>query len=119
MRLLFMGIGSGWREILAHKLRSFLTLFGIVLGTASLVCMLGVVKGMLRSFETMIYEWTHISVEYDDLIKTSDGYHGCVKRYDSRDLDDRRRDGSVGGWRIVGSSELAPGKKVNGSCSVI
>ena len=56
MRLLFMGIGSGWREILAHKLRSFLTLFGIVLGTASLVCMLGVVKGMLRSFETMIYE---------------------------------------------------------------
>ena len=51
-----MGIGSGWREILAHKLRSFLTLFGIVLGTASLVCMLGVVKGMLRSWETMIYE---------------------------------------------------------------
>ena len=56
MRLLLMGIGSGWREILAHKLRSFLTLFGIVLGTASLVCMMGVVKGMLRSFETMIYE---------------------------------------------------------------
>ncbi len=56
MRLLLMGIGSGWREILAHKLRSFLTLFGIVLGTASLVCMLGVVKGMLRSWETMIYE---------------------------------------------------------------
>ncbi len=56
MRLLFMGISSGCREVLAHKLRSFLTLFGIVLGAAALVGMLGVVKGLLRSWETMIYE---------------------------------------------------------------
>jgi putative ABC transport system permease protein len=56
MRLLLMGIASGWREILAHKLRSFLTLFGIVLGAAALVGMLGVVKGLLRGWETMIYE---------------------------------------------------------------
>jgi putative ABC transport system permease protein len=56
MRLLFMGITSGCREVLAHKLRSFLTLFGIVLGAAALVGMLGVVKGLLRGFETMIYE---------------------------------------------------------------
>src|ERR1041384_6171344 len=55
MRLLFMGIGSGWSEILAHKLRSFLTLFGIVLGAASLVGMLGVVKGLLSGWEAMIY----------------------------------------------------------------
>ena len=56
MRLLFMGVASGCREIVAHKLRSFLTLFGIVLGGAALVGMLGVVKGLLRGFETMIYE---------------------------------------------------------------
>jgi putative ABC transport system permease protein len=56
MRLLWMGIASGMREVLAHKLRSFLTLFGIVLGAAALVGMLGVVKGLLRGFETMIYE---------------------------------------------------------------
>src|SRR5215211_4906557 len=56
MRLLWMGISSGGREVLAHKLRSFLTLFGIVLGAAALVGMLGVVKGLLRGFETMIYE---------------------------------------------------------------
>jgi ABC-type antimicrobial peptide transport system permease subunit len=56
MRLLFMGIASGWREVLAHKLRSFLTLFGIVLGAAALVGMLGVVKGLLRGWEMMIYE---------------------------------------------------------------
>jgi ABC-type antimicrobial peptide transport system permease subunit len=56
MRLLFMGVASGWREVLAHKLRSFLTLFGIVLGAAALVGMLGVVKGLLRGWERMIYE---------------------------------------------------------------
>lgn len=56
MRLLLMGVASGCREVLAHKLRSFLTLFGIVLGAAALVGMLGVVKGMLRGWETMIYE---------------------------------------------------------------
>ena len=56
MRLILMGVASGGREVWAHKLRSFLTLFGIVLGAAALVGMLGVVKGLLRSFETMIYE---------------------------------------------------------------
>jgi ABC-type antimicrobial peptide transport system permease subunit len=56
MRLIFMGVASGAREVLAHKLRSFLTLFGIVLGAAALVGMLGVVKGLLRGWETMIYE---------------------------------------------------------------
>ena len=56
MRLLFMGVASGIREVLAHKLRSFLTLFGIVLGAAALVGMLGVVKGLLRGWESMIYE---------------------------------------------------------------
>jgi len=62
-----MGIASGLREVLAHKLRSFLTLFGIVLGAAALVGMLGVVKGLLRGFETMIYETggiERISVQY-------------------------------------------------------
>ncbi|MSU48879.1 MAG: FtsX-like permease family protein [Opitutus sp.] len=56
MRVLLLGIVSGWGEVLAHKLRSFLTLFGIVLGAAALVGMLGVVKGLLRGWETMIYE---------------------------------------------------------------
>ena len=51
-----MGIASGAREVIAHKLRSFLTLFGIVLGAAALVGMLGVVKGLLRGWEVMIYE---------------------------------------------------------------
>ena len=56
MRSLWLGLVNGLGEVLAHKLRSFLTLFGIVLGAASLVGMLGVVKGLLSGWEAMIYE---------------------------------------------------------------
>ncbi|MBI5381074.1 MAG: ABC transporter permease [Opitutae bacterium] len=56
MRLFLLGILSGWSEVLAHKLRSFLTMTGIVLGAAALVGMLGVVKGLLSGWEAMIYE---------------------------------------------------------------
>ncbi len=56
MRSILLGFTSGLSEVLAHKLRSFLTLFGIVLGAASLVGMLGVVKGLLSGWEAMIYE---------------------------------------------------------------
>ncbi len=38
----------GLREILAHKFRSFLTMFGIILGVASLVAMFATVEGMTR-----------------------------------------------------------------------
>lgn len=55
MRSLWLGFTNGFGEVLAHKLRSFLTLFGIVLGAASLVGMLGVVKGLLSGWEAMIY----------------------------------------------------------------
>ncbi len=56
MRSLLMGMVSGFSEVRAHKLRSFLTLFGITLGAAALVGMLGVVKGLLSGWEKMIYE---------------------------------------------------------------
>jgi putative ABC transport system permease protein len=56
MRVLWLGIISGWSEVRAHKLRSSLTLLGIVLGAAALVGMLGVIKGMLSGWERMIYE---------------------------------------------------------------
>jgi putative ABC transport system permease protein len=39
-------IGVGFREIWAHKLRSLLTMLGIILGVSSLVAMTALVKGM-------------------------------------------------------------------------
>src|SRR4051812_5904742 len=46
----FLSLQVGLREILAHKFRSFLTMFGIILGVASVVAMFATVEGMTRGF---------------------------------------------------------------------
>jgi putative ABC transport system permease protein len=43
---LWNAIHIGFKEILAHKFRSFLTMLGIILGVSSLVAMSALVKGM-------------------------------------------------------------------------
>ncbi len=50
------GILLGLREIWAHKLRSMLTLLGIILGVASLVSMIGLVRGAFASSKEWIRE---------------------------------------------------------------
>src|SRR5512142_1782055 len=48
-------IGSGLKEVWAHKFRSLLTMLGIILGVASLVGMAAIIKGMENGMrETMI-----------------------------------------------------------------
>ena len=51
-----LGILLGLREIWAHKLRSFLTMLGIILGVASLVSMIGLVRGAFASSKEWIRE---------------------------------------------------------------
>ena len=41
---------NGLREILAHKMRSLLSMSGIILGVAALVAMVSVVQGMVGQF---------------------------------------------------------------------
>jgi len=43
---LFNTVAVGFKEIWAHKFRSFLTMLGIILGVASLVGMAAIIKGM-------------------------------------------------------------------------
>src|SRR4051794_34901168 len=45
-RAALAAVSVGFREILAHKFRSVLTMLGIVLGVSSLVAMAAIVKGM-------------------------------------------------------------------------
>jgi ABC-type antimicrobial peptide transport system permease subunit len=51
-----IGIFIGLREILAHKVRSFLTMIGIILGVASLVSMIGIVRGTFAMSKRWIEE---------------------------------------------------------------
>jgi putative ABC transport system permease protein len=54
--LLFNGIRDGLREIVAHPVRSMLTMFGLICGTASLIAMIGMVSGMLSGWRAFLYE---------------------------------------------------------------
>jgi putative ABC transport system permease protein len=45
---LLLCIQVGFREIWAHKFRSFLTMFGIILGVADLIAMFSIIEGMTR-----------------------------------------------------------------------
>ncbi len=45
---------NGLREILAHKMRSLLSMSGIILGVAALVAMVSVVQGMVGQFRNFI-----------------------------------------------------------------
>ena len=54
---LLLSVQVGLREILAHKFRSFLTMFGIILGVASLVAMFATVEGMARGMRENLMMW--------------------------------------------------------------
>ena len=57
MSVIWTGIINSVREIWAHKVRTLLSISGIVLGVAALVSMVGVIEGMIgstrQSFESM------------------------------------------------------------------
>jgi len=51
---LLMGIGEGFREIRAHKFRSFLTMLGVVLGVASLLAMFSLTEGIAQGYREVM-----------------------------------------------------------------
>ncbi|MBG85663.1 MAG: hypothetical protein CMO80_02030 [Verrucomicrobiales bacterium] len=62
-------IATGFREILAHKFRSLLTMLGIILGVSSLVAMSATVKGMENGLKEALEEaggLRAIRIEYED-----------------------------------------------------
>ena len=44
---LYMGSMNGLREVWSNKVRSLLSMSGIILGVAALVAMVGILQGML------------------------------------------------------------------------
>ena len=61
---IFAGASNGLREVWSNKVRTLLSMSGIVLGVAALVAMVGIVQGMLgnmrASFEPVSY--THLTL---------------------------------------------------------
>lgn len=51
---LFIGLQIGFKEIWAHKFRSFLTMLGVILGVASLLSMFALTEGMARGMREVM-----------------------------------------------------------------
>ena len=49
-----LGLQIGWKEIWAHKFRSFLTMLGVILGVASLLSMFAITEGMARGMREVM-----------------------------------------------------------------
>ncbi|MFI3290384.1 MAG: ABC transporter permease [Opitutales bacterium] len=58
------GFSNGLREIFAHKVRSFLSMLGIILGVAALVSMISIVEDMLLKFKKTFEEEGGIELVY-------------------------------------------------------
>lgn len=54
MMKILMGVGEGFREIRAHKFRSFLTMLGVVLGVASLLAMFALTAGIATGYREVM-----------------------------------------------------------------
>lgn len=57
MKNLLAGISNGLSEVWAHKLRSMLTMTCVFLGVASLVAVMGLLEGLVTSWETWFAEF--------------------------------------------------------------
>ncbi|MEM1059973.1 MAG: ABC transporter permease [Verrucomicrobiota bacterium] len=52
----FLGVREGFREVYAHKFRSFLTMLGVILGVASLMAMYALTEGMAEGSRQRLVE---------------------------------------------------------------
>jgi len=52
----FLGVREGFREVFAHKFRSFLTMLGVILGVASLMAMYALTEGMAEGSRQRLTE---------------------------------------------------------------
>ena len=56
--LIMMAVRNLWKR----KLRTFLTILGVVIGTTSIVVMISIGIGMNESFEKQVEEWGSLQV---------------------------------------------------------
>lgn len=72
-------IGSGIREIRAHKLRSFLSLFCVMIGVCSLILTLSFMEGLFESYSVMMRELgglNKITIFNDDVPESQRFFRG-------------------------------------------
>jgi putative ABC transport system permease protein len=95
------GLRSAAASILAHGLRSMLTMFGITVGVASVVCVIALVQGMAQSVSAQLHGLGGNAVTVRSFTPLEDQLRGKVNRLTPADLEEIR-------YRIEGITDVTP-----------
>jgi len=95
------GLRSAAASILAHGLRSVLTMFGITVGVASVVCVIALVQGMAQSVSAQLRGLGGNAITVRSFTPLEDQLRGETHRLSPADLEEIR-------YRIDGITDVTP-----------
>jgi len=101
---LLQGIIVGFKEIWAHKLRSMLTMLGVILGVAALASMFAFVEGMFSGWKQAIEERGGIeklSINDNQIPEAQRAFRHLARRR-------LRKDGTAVAMTVAGISAVSP-----------
>jgi putative ABC transport system permease protein len=92
---------SALGSIRAHRLRSFLTMLGVIIGVASVICVIALVQGLSSSITQQFAGLGSTTLTLQAETPLADRLRGKVNRLRYSDVDDLR-------YRIDGISHITP-----------
>jgi putative ABC transport system permease protein len=92
---------SAAASILAHGLRSVLTMFGIIIGVAAVICVIGLMQGMARSISAQLQGLGGSAVTVRSYTALEEALRGKTHRLAPGDLEEIR-------FRIDGITDVTP-----------
>jgi MacB-like periplasmic core domain len=95
------GLRSAMGSILAHRLRSFLTMLGIIIGVASVICVIALVQGLSSSITEQFTGLGSTTLTLQAETPIADRLRGKVNRLRLSDVDELR-------FRMDGISYITP-----------
>jgi putative ABC transport system permease protein len=95
------GLRSAMGSILAHRLRSFLTMLGIIIGVASVICVIALVQGLSSSITQQFAGLGSTTLTLQAETPIEDRLRGKVNRLRLTDVDELR-------FRMDGISHITP-----------
>src|SRR3954468_20768775 len=101
MRILFDIIGQTFRTLWAHKLRSFLTMFGIAWGVGSLLLLVGLGEGFRSGNQKQLNTMGENIVWVNGgWVVPAEGSHQGTRQYwvNYQDVEDIRKEATKVGW---------------------
>ncbi len=92
---------SALSAIRAHRLRSFLTMLGVIIGVASVICVIALVQGMSSSISDQFEGLGSTTLTIRSFTPQEDRLRGQINRLDANDVEELK-------LRVEGISSITP-----------